>query len=123
MKMVCGIDMQKADRIKKSIQNENFYRRVFSKEEHALFESKNNNIETISANFCVKEAFSKALGTGIVGFSLNEVYALRDNSGAPYLVLTGKAKELADERNLTFSVSISHDGGFAIAMVIGYEVN
>lgn len=114
--------MLATERMAKSLERKSFSERVFSKEEHALFESRKNNIETITANFCVKEAFAKALGTGLVGFSLNEVYALRDEFGAPFLVLTGKAKELAKEKNLSFSVSISHDSGFAIAQVIAYEV-
>ena len=123
MKITCGIDMLSTERMKKSILSKSFYERVFSKEEHALFEQKKNNIETITANFCVKEAFSKAIGTGIKGFELNEVYALRDENGMPYLVLTGKAEKIAKEKGFTnFSVSISHDGGFAIAEVIGYGV-
>ena len=123
MKITCGIDMLSTERMKKSILSKSFYERVFSKEEHALFEQKKNNIETITANFCVKEAFSKAIGTGIKGFELNEVYALRDENGMPYLVLTGKAEKIANEKGfLDFSVSISHDGGFAIAEVIGYGV-
>ena len=113
--------MLSTQRMKKSIKSETFIKRVFSKEEHALFESKNNNIETITANFCVKEAFSKAIGTGIRGFSLNEVYALRDEKGMPYLVLTGNAEKVAKEMGLShFSVSISHDNGFAIAQVLAY---
>lgn len=115
--------MLSCERMAKSLESKSFYERVFSKEEHALFESRKNNIETITANFCVKEAFAKALGTGIKGFSLNEVYALRDESGAPYLVLTGNAEKIAKEKRLTFSVSISHDSGLCIAQVIGYEVN
>ena len=115
--------MLKTERMEKSIKRKSFLERVFSKEEHALFESRNYNIETITANFCVKEAFSKAIGTGIRGFSLTEVYALRDENGAPYLVLTGNAEKIAKQKNLAFSVSISHDSGFAIAQVIGYEVN
>lgn len=114
--------MLSTNRMAKSIKSESFYRRVFSDEEHAFFESRKNNIETITANFCVKEAFLKAMGLGLGALPLCEIYALRQESGAPYLVLKGKAQELAKEKNLEFSVTISHDSGFAIATVIGYGV-
>lgn len=50
------------------------------------------NPETIAANFAAKEAFAKALGTGVRGFSLNEVSVLRGELGAPYIKLAGNAK-------------------------------
>lgn len=119
MDIICGIDMLSCERMAKSIESKSFYERVFSAREHALFQKRKNNIETITANFCVKEAFSKAVGIGISGFKLSEVYALRNESGAPYLVLEGKAKEIA--KGYKFSVSISHDGGFAVAEVFGIK--
>lgn len=116
MQIFSGIDSVEIDRIKKSIQNKKFLERFFSQKEITLFEKRGFSPQTIAANFCVKEAFSKALGTGICGFSLKEVSALRNELGAPYLELDGKAKELA--KNLAFSVSITHTDKYATAVVI-----
>ena len=73
-----------------------------------------------AADWAAKEAFSKALGTGVRGFELNEVSCLRDELGAPYLVLTGKAKQAAE--GLAFSVSLTHTAELASAIVIAYKL-
>ena len=119
-KIYTGIDLVEVDRIRSSVQKDaKFLVRFFGEEERKLFHT-SNAMERIAGNFAVKEAFSKALGTGIQGFSLNEVQALRDTAGAPYLVLSGKAKEIATVMNVNFSVSISHTSQYATAIVIGY---
>lgn len=119
-KIYTGIDLVEVDRIRNSVQKDaNFLVRFFGEEERKLFHTSNAS-ERIAANFAAKEAFSKALGTGIVGFSLKEVQALRDENGAPYLYLSGKAKEIAQTKQLSFSISLSHTAEYATAIVIGY---
>lgn len=76
---------------------------------------------TIAASFAAKEAFSKALGTGIRGFALAEVSVLRDSLGAPYFALSGRAARLAEERGLRFSVSLSHTEDLAAAFVVAWR--
>lgn len=67
---------------------------------------------------------SKALGVGIrhispAGIGWREAEVLNDPLGKPHLVLHGHAKTLAQTQRLTeWSVSLSHDGGFAIAFVV-----
>lgn len=78
--------------------------------------------ESVAANFAAKEAFSKALGTGVRGFSLNEVSVLRDESGAPFFAFSGNAERIVKERKLGFSVSLSHTKNMACAMVVAYEL-
>jgi holo-[acyl-carrier protein] synthase len=111
-----GIDVVETSRIAKSANRPNFLERVFSTEELALCTAKRNPIESLSARFCVKEAFGKALGTGVRGFSLCEVSTLNDPLGCPYVVLTGNAKELA--RGYAVSVSVSHTKEYATAVVV-----
>ncbi len=123
MLIYTGIDLVEIDRIKKSIKSPKFLSRVFSSQELKYFVSKSFNPSTIAANFCAKEAFSKALGTGIRGFSLNEVSVLRDGAGAPYILLSGKAKEAVKNRGLKLSVSLTHSKSYATAVVIAYMNN
>ncbi|MFA9380994.1 MAG: holo-ACP synthase, partial [Acetanaerobacterium sp.] len=82
--------------------------RVFSREEILLFEQRRMNTSTIAANWAGKEAFCKSLGTGLRGFALNEISVLRDELGAPYLRLSGRAQDAAQRRGLRFSISLSH---------------
>ncbi len=114
--MRVGIDIVETSRIAKSITKPRFLERVYSTEEISLCNSKKNPVESFSARFCVKEAFSKALGTGVRNFSLNEVSTLNDPLGCPYVVLSGDAKELA--KGFKVSVSISHTKEYATAIVI-----
>lgn len=100
-----------------------FLTRFFGTEERKIFTKKEQSktyFQSIAANFAAKEAFSKALGTGVRDFSLKEVQILRDELGAPYLLLSGKALAIAQERNVNFSVSQSHTEQHAIAIVIMY---
>ncbi|NMB30135.1 MAG: holo-ACP synthase [Clostridiales bacterium] len=119
--MTTGIDLIEIDRIKESIKNERFLKRVFSDLEISFFNERGHNPAVIAANFCVKEAFSKSIGTGIRGFSLNEVSVLRDALGAPYMEFTGRAKDIVSSMGLTFSVSITHTHIYASAIVIAYK--
>lgn len=116
-----GIDLIEIDRIKKSIKNPRFLSRVFSPAELRFFSQRSFNPSTIAANFCAKEAFAKAMGTGIRGFALNEVTVLRDGRGAPYILLTGKAKELAKKQGVTLSLSLTHTHTYASAIVLAYK--
>lgn len=121
MIITTGIDLVEIERIKKSIKNERFLKRIFSDSEILLFNERGNNPAVIAANFCVKEAFSKSIGTGIRGFSLNEISVLRDGLGAPYMEFTGRAKEIVSKMGLTFSVSITHTDLYASAIVVAYK--
>lgn len=114
--MNIGIDSIEISRIKKSLEIKGFLEKVFSAEEIDFFKSRNMRAESIAANFAAKEAFSKALGTGVRGFSLNEISVLRDELGAPCLKLSGKALEAAI--GLGFRVSITHTETVATAIVL-----
>lgn len=114
----CGIDTVEIHRIEKSMERASFLERYFSKDEQILFEKRKWKPSVVAGNFAAKEAFSKALGTGIRNFSLAEVSVLRDELGAPFFTFEGKAKELAKE--FTFSVSITNTKTLATAMVIAY---
>lgn len=120
--MNVGIDSIEISRIEKSLEIKGFLEKVFSAEEIEFFKSRNMRAESIAANFAAKEAFSKALGTGIRGFSLSEISVLRDRLGAPYIKLSGKALEAA--KGLSFKVSITHTKTTASAIVLAIdEVN
>lgn len=113
-----GIDMTTVSRIKKSMENPRFAPFVFGEKERELFCAQNPKYHSLAANFAAKEAFAKALGSGVRGFGLNEVEVLRDDMGAPYFAFSGKALEIVLSGGYTAQVSLSHEGDAAIAMVL-----
>ena len=116
-----GLDLVEISRIRKSMERPRFLESVFSPAERELFAARSFSPQTVAANFCAKEAFSKAIGTGIRGFSLPEVSLLRDELGKPFLVLKGRAEKIAREMGLSFSVSVTHTKEYASAVVIGWR--
>ena len=117
--MQIGLDIIKIKRIAKSLENPRFLQRFFTEKERVEFKNHNFKVESIAGAYAAKEAFAKCIGTGIRSFNLNEINLLHNSLGAPYLELTGSAKQIADERNLKFGVSISHTNDIAAAVVIG----
>ena len=77
-------------------------------------------IAAMSTKFAAKEAFSKALGTGFSnGLMWSEIEVLHHESGKPYLLLSGKALEMAEKMGgKNFLVSLSDDYPWAQAVVI-----
>lgn len=116
-----GIDLVEIPRIQKSLANPRFLTRFFSERERELFLSKNNSPQTIAANFAGKEAFAKAIGTGLSGFDLCEVEVLRDPHGKPFLAFSGKALSIVTQRDLCFSISLTHTENYASAVVVCYK--
>jgi len=114
-----GVDIVSIARIEKSLDRESFLKRVYGQAETALFVSDNKTkINSLAANFAAKEAFSKALGTGVRGFDFNEVQILRNELGAPYFEFSGRAKELVQSKNLICHISLSHEKDTAVAFVV-----
>lgn len=118
-----GTDIIEISRIEKSLENPRFLEKFFSNYEKQVFLLKSFAPQTVAVNFCGKEAFSKSLGTGVSGFSLNEVSILRDDLNAPYIFLEGRAKDIAVSKNLDFKISLSHSKEYATATVISFYKN
>jgi holo-[acyl-carrier protein] synthase len=92
-----------------------FLQRVFTQAEIAI---SSNRDEYYAGLFAVKEAGSKALGTGIGDIRWQDLEILPDNHGKPRLVLHGKAADIARRNGWTsWSVSITHTGITAAAVV------
>lgn len=125
MKKIFGIgtDIVDISRIKRlTNKNKIFIKRIFSPTEIKYCESKKNKISSYSKRFAAKEAFSKALGTGISkGISFNEISINNNASGAPFIELTGKTKiivkNLIKGKNKIY-LSLSDEKKYALAMVI-----
>ena len=104
-----GIDIIEISRIEHAAANEKFIPKHFTQNEINYFKLKNMAPNTVAGNWAAKEAFSKALGTGIRGFSLTDIEILRNKHGAPYIKFKGK--------KIRAHLSISHSKENAVAIV------
>ena len=81
-------------------------------------EQKVEKLESLAARFAAKEAVAKVLGAP--GLAWVDAEVVRLENGAPTLVLHGDALAHATSMGISrWHVSLSHDGGFATAFVIG----
>jgi holo-[acyl-carrier protein] synthase len=115
-----GIDMVNIARLKLWSKEPKIYTRFFHQEEIEIFHKKGpQSIVSLAARFAAKEAFGKALGTGLKGFSLKEVAVINDEHGRPHMRLYGKAAQVFKERGGgTIFISLNHEVDYALAMVI-----
>lgn len=116
MNFTVGCDIEEISKIEKACQKDSFCRRAFSSEELENFSKKKHPYPSMAGAWSAKEAFGKALGTGICGFSLTEITVSHNDLGAPFYKLIGKAAETA--KGYSFSLSISHTKSTAMAVCI-----
>ena len=116
-----GTDIVSVYRIKKSIRNKNFLKRLFSKEEISKCSKLINSNNCYAKRFAAKEAFSKALGTGISdGINFNEIIVLNEKNGKPFIKLEGKTKQQINKKlkkKAKISLSLSDEEKYAVAFV------
>ena len=95
-----GTDIVKVSRIKKIFnKNNKLKKRIFSIKEIKYCESKKNKISCYSKRFAAKEAFAKALGTGVSkGISFNEISINNNKNGAPFIELLGQTKKITQKK-------------------------
>ncbi|EHK2388481.1 holo-ACP synthase [Clostridium perfringens] len=116
-----GVDIIEIERVRQAIQNnKNFLSKLFTEREIDYFISRSMNSEVIAGNFAAKEAVSKALGTGIRGFSFKDIEILRNELGKPEVILHNGAnlignKLVGNNNSLRVHLSISHNNSSAIA--------
>ena len=78
-----------------------------------------HRLASAAANFAAKEAFLKAAGTGLrEPFCLRDIQAVRLESGAPAYQFSGAAADWMAAHKLTAHLSLSHDGGVALAFCV-----
>lgn len=116
-----GIDAIEVRRIKNAVNKKtNFLERVYAEKEIKLSQRGKFRYEELAGRFAVKEAVFKAIKTGWRrGVTFKDVIVLNESSGAPYVILSGKAQEVATSLGVkNIFVSISHTKELAIGMAI-----
>ncbi len=117
-----GIDIAEIARFEAAYARfgERFPGRILSEEELVALPAARNSARFLAMRFAAKEATSKALGTGFrQGVAPRQIGVVHAPSGKPGLVVSGTAAALFERHGIVAShVSLSDDGGFAIAYVV-----
>ena len=118
-----GTDIANIKRINKSLKNKEFIKRLFNKDEIKRCNNQLNKANCYAKRFAAKEAFSKAIGTGISkGINFNEIIVHNSKLGKPYIKLLGSTKKIVNKilnkKRISIYLSLSDDKPFAIATVI-----
>ena len=118
-----GVDIVENSRIEKSIKNNLFLNRIFSKDEILISKKNKNKNMFFSKRFAAKEAFVKSLGTGFrKGINFKDISITNDKLGKPSFLITKKIKFFIKKKykinNFNFFLSISDEKKYSIAFVI-----
>lgn len=118
-----GTDIVEIRRLAQSLgrSGDAFLAKVYADEElsHAP-EREPRRTEYLAGRWAVKEAFAKALGTGITEHCrLNEICTIDEANGRPVITLRGSAAQSANALGVkNIHVSIAHEKEYAVATVI-----
>ncbi|NMO14408.1 holo-ACP synthase [Pyxidicoccus fallax] len=114
-----GLDICSVERIQRIMDGpraEPFLNRVYTEAERALCGQRADAASAYAARWAAKEALVKALGVP-PGIRWKDMEVRRDG-GAPYFALSGRAREVMEERGLEAFLALSHDAGVAAATVV-----
>ena len=117
-----GTDIVKVSRIKKTINKNSILTRLFHKDEISKCKKVKKSFNCFAKRFAAKEAFSKALGTGIAkGINFNEIIVLNDKNGKPFIKLSEKTKKNVNKKlkkkRYKISLSLTDEENYAVAFV------
>lgn len=117
-----GTDVVEIGRIQKALERfgERFAKRILCEPELKRFERHRLPASYLAKRFAAKEAFTKALGTGIhAPANWHGVWVANLKSGKPVLQFTPALQDLLQQRGIVQShVSLSDEKGVAFATVI-----
>ncbi len=131
-----GTDIVEITRLRGSLERHGmaFFERILTPDELAYcrqdhIQGRHDDslfLNRAAGRIAVKEAVSKALGLGVSGLGYSDGLPWRNievvsvPKKQPNLKLTGKAHEAAKSAGVThWRISLSHDGGYAVATAIG----
>jgi len=118
-----GVDIVKNSRIKESIKNKQFLKRIYTNKEILLSKRKKDKTSYFAKRFAAKEALSKALGTGFRNtLNFKDVSIVNDRYGKPKIIITKKLSNIINKiynsRKINIFLSLSDEKNYSIAFVI-----
>jgi holo-[acyl-carrier protein] synthase len=115
-----GIDIVHVDRIRRWEATPGLIERFFNSEEIEAVNSRGSGRAlSLAARFAAKEAFGKALGTGLSHMKLKDILVRNNHNGKPFILLEGTAlDEFGRQGGGIIHCSLTHEGTNAVALVI-----
>lgn len=121
-----GTDLVNIERVKRILDKygDRFRDRVFTLSEKSIANTQKNKVRTYANRWAAKEAFLKALGTGLTaGISWQDISVTNNVLGKPILVITGLAEDRLKKitpqgHDATIHISLTDDHPWAQAFVI-----
>ncbi|HZV82560.1 MAG TPA: holo-[acyl-carrier-protein] synthase [Geobacteraceae bacterium] len=117
-----GIDIAEISRFERFVSERNvaLLERLFTLRERQYCSARRLAAQHYALRFAAKEAFLKALGTGLRnGINWLDMEVVNDDFGKPVLELSGNAAaHFVAAGGDRCHLSLSHDAGCAVAMVI-----
>ena len=114
-----GCDLCAISRMEKVIDDGRFLARYFSENERTYILDRVRSAQTAAGIFAAKEAFLKAIGTGLGGIALTDIEIGHTALGAPEYILNENMRAAMDKINARRAfLSISHDGDYAMATAV-----
>lgn len=117
-----GVDIVEIDRVNHSLKKfgDSFAKKILHPNEFVKFEDGKFKTKYLAKRFAAKEAFAKAMGTGIVAdITFPKIEVVNNNEGKPQLILHDSTLARFEQLGIknTF-LSISDEKNYAIAQVI-----
>ena len=117
-----GTDIVKTNRIQKLLKKRNSLEKLFNEEEIIKCKRVKKNANCFAKRFAAKEAFSKALGTGISkGIYFNQIVVLNEKNGKPFIKLIENTKKNVEKKlkkkKYKISLSLTDEDEYAVAFV------
>jgi holo-[acyl-carrier protein] synthase len=115
-----GVDVVHVHRMERWRKTPGLLERFFHPEELAESLSKGKSAElSLAARFAAKEAFGKALGTGLTGIVLKDIMVKNRHNGQPEIKVFGSALRSLEKSGAgRVHISLTHERDNAIAMVV-----
>ncbi len=117
-----GTDVCSIERIAKSLERfgERFVKRILTPEERERFERTRDKAGHLAKRFAAKEAFAKAIGTGIhAPFTWHGISVSRNAKGKPGIKPSAEMQKHLKKLGVTGAhISLSDDAGVAVAFVV-----
>jgi holo-[acyl-carrier protein] synthase len=115
-----GLDVVHVGRLERWQKIPGLLERYFHPEELAAARAKGSGATlSLAARFAAKEAFGKAIGTGLSGITLKNILVLNNFNGKPCMQLFGNAQDaFAQSGGKTIHLSLTHERDNALAMVV-----
>ena len=118
-----GVDIIENNRIKNSLKNTKFKKRIYSDKELRQYVLSKNKNNFFSKRFAAKEAFAKALGTGFrMNLNFKDIEIIKDKMGKHEYIKTKKITKIVQKKfkvkNFNCFLSISDDKDYSTAFAI-----